>query len=166
MKFLKRFFLKRLFTKNEQMAIYHSLEFAKENLERGGYREQALKCSELMAKIEPLIGIDPNAKKRVKIFEELVYNAVQSAFAKLAKEKEQPETEIEVRKVGEIKYEECIECDEKDNCKLFQLVFGENKEKDADSDAEKPSEKVETEAENKGTEAKETEAETEKPVED
>lgn len=197
MKRLKRFILSLLLTKQERVMIWNALRFSNHTYRRRGNVDDAAAVQMVMNRTEGLLVlksrkysekevteiVEEKAQEAAKASEEIMRLIAQHEFRKGYRkgrseriieeitEQLRPfpnEVDGEVREGMEFDREKCEGCDEKENCIIFAMIFGQDKEEDAEGSDSKPTEGEDTEKkEEKEEQAPEgTEGHHETPKED
>lgn len=178
MKRLKRFILSLLLTKRERVMIWNALWFSNHTYRRRGNVDGAAAVQMVMNRTEGLLVpkgrkysekevaeiVDEVLKGAAKASEEVVREIAHHEFRKgyrkgrserTIEEIAEPlrpfpnEVDGEVREGMEFDREKCEGCDEKENCIIFAMIFGHDKEEDAEGSDSTASEGEDTEKEEK-----------------
>lgn len=168
MKRLKRFILSLLLTKQERVMIWNALWFSNHTYKRRGNVDGAAAVQMVMNRTEGLIvpkGRKYSEKELVEIAEPL------RPFGRAVHVEEKDgklEVDMELNEGMEIDREKCETCDAREGCIIFAMIFGQDKEEDAEGSNSKPTEGEDTEKEEKDEEQapEGTEGHHEAPKED
>lgn len=197
MKRLKRFILSLLLTKQERVMIWNALWFSNHTYRRRGNVDGAAAVQMVMNRTEGLIvpkGRKYSEKELVEIVEGIINEAAKASeevtrhvarhefnkgYRKGRSERTLEEiaepirpfpnqVDGEITEGMEFDREKCETCDERENCIVFALIFGQDKEENAEGSDSKPTEGEDTEKEEKDEEQapEGTEGHHEAPKED
>lgn len=197
MKKLKRFILSMLLTKQERVMIWNALWFSNHTYRRRGNVDGAAAVQMVMNRTEGLIvpkGRKYSEKELTEIVEGVINEAAKASeevtrhiarqefnkgYRKGRSERTLEEiveplrpfpnqVDGEITEGMEFDREKCETCDERENCIVFALVFGQDKEEDAEVSDSKLTEGEDTEGgEKAGEQASEgTEGHHEAPSEE
>lgn len=178
MKRIKRFILSLLLTKQERVMIWNALWFSNHTYRRRGNVDGAAVVQMVMNRTEGLLvpkGRKYSEKELTEIVEGIVQEAAKASeeitrqiahrefnkgyrkgrSERTIEEIAEPlrpfpnEVDGEVREGMEFDREKCEGCDEKENCIIFAMIFGHDKEEDAEGSDSTASEGEDTEKEEK-----------------
>lgn len=175
MKKLKRFILSMLLTKQERVMIWNALWFSNRTHRRRGNVDGAAAVQMVMNRTEGLIvpkGRTFSEKEVAEIVDEVLHGAAKASkdllsdiarrefrkgYKKGRSERVIEEIAEPLRPFGrpihveekdgklEVDREKCETCDVREDCIIFAMIFGQDKEEDAAGGSEKPSEGEDTE---------------------
>lgn len=172
MKRIKRFILSLLLTKQERVMIWNALWFSNHTYRRRGNVDGAAAVQMVMNRTEGLIvpkGRKYSEKELTEIVEEIAEPLRPFGRTVHVEEKDgKLEVDMELNEGMEIDREKCETRDAREGCIIFAMIFGHDKEEDAEGSDSKPIEGEDTEKEEKdGEQASEgTEGHHEAPKED
>lgn len=181
MKKLKRFILSMLLTKQERVMIWNALWFSNHTYRRRGNVDGAAAVQMVMNRTEGLIvpkGRKYSEKELTDIVEGVINEAAKASeevtrhiarqefnkgyrkgrIERTLEEIVEPlrpfpnQVDGEITEGMEFDREKCETCDERENCIVFALVFGQDKEEDAEGSDSKPTEGEDTEGREKAGE--------------
>lgn len=158
MKRLKRFILSLLLTKQERVMIWNALWFSNHTYRRRGNVDGAAAVQMVMNRTEGLLvpkGRKYSEKELVEIVEGVINEAAKAS-------------EEVTRHVARQEFNKGYRRGRSEGCIIFAMIFGQDKEEDAESSDSKPTEGEDTEKEEKDVEqaSEGTEGHHEAPKED
>lgn len=174
MKKFKRFLMSLLLTKQERVMIWNALWFSNHTYRRRGNVDGAAAVQMVMNRTEGLIVpkgrtfsekevseiVDEVLKGAAKASEEILGEISRHEFRKgyrrgraerTIEEISEPlrpfprEVDGEIQEGMEFDREKCETCDEREGCIVFAMIFGQDKEEDAESNDSRTSEGEDTE---------------------